>query len=188
MNESGGMAAEELVLPGCQSITALSASDPRGHFTKVFSANQSDALLLGEVFYTVSALGVLRGMHLQEPPYAQHKLVFCLSGIAYDVLVDLRVGSPTYGGLYETVLSPSNGTALLVAPGVAHGFMALDDETIMIYCTTSVHAAESDRGVHWTTVGASWPMEPTVVSERDRALPALADYRSPFRFQHGAGR
>jgi dTDP-4-dehydrorhamnose 3,5-epimerase len=176
------MITGDISLPGCQAIRAFRASDRRGSLTKIFSAQDCGYLSLGEVFYTTSARGVLRGMHVQEPPHAQHKLVYCASGRAYDVLVDLRLGSPTYGAIYECTLSALPGTALLIAPGVAHGFLALDDDTVMIYCTTSVHAPESDTGVHWTTISASWPMEPTVVSERDQLLPPLGQYHSPFRF------
>lgn len=176
------MLIEETSLPGCRLIRAFQADDARGSFTKVFSAGSCGRFSLGEVFITTSNQGVLRGMHLQEPPHAHHKLVFCPRGRAYDVLVDLRLGSPTRGKLYECELSAASGVALSIAPGVAHGFLALDDDTVMLYCTTEPHAPESDKGVHWDSIGAAWPMAPDVVSERDKALPPLGSYASPFTY------
>ena len=174
------LGSEETSLRGCRLIRAFRANDARGSFAKVFSADSCGRFSLGEVFITTSSRGVLRGMHLQEPPHAHRKLVFCQRGRAYDVMIDLRLGSPTHGRLYECELSPASGVALLVSAGVAHGFLALDDDTVMLYCTTGPHAPESDKGVHWDSIGAAWPMAPRVVSGRDEALLPLGSYVSPF--------
>jgi len=171
---------EEIILPDCQLIRAFQFEDARGSFIKLFSVVSCGDFSLGEVFITTSKRGVLRGMHLQEPPHAHQKLVFCMRGRAYDVLVDLRMESPAYGKLYECELSPTSGMALSIAPGVAHGFLALDEDTVMLYCTTHPHFPDSDKGVRWDSIGAAWPMIPSSISLRDKALPPLHNYISPF--------
>lgn len=178
----------ESPFPGCFLLQAAQSSDARGSFTKLISVGPGyedgipDALSLGEVFLTRSRLGVLRGMHLQEPPFDQHKLVYCLEGLAYDVLVDLRRGSPTESLIYASELSPDTAQAILVPPGVAHGFLALADATSMLYCTTRPYSPEHDSGVRWDSIGARWPRQPDTVSARDLGLPALGQYVSPFRY------
>lgn len=176
------MMVGDVLIPGCRRIRAFRATDDRGSLTKVFSSEHLGSHSMGEVFVTVSEKGVLRGMHIQEPPHEHHKLVSCLAGEAFDVLVDLRRGSPTQGRVYECTLSPQSGTALFVPPGVAHGFLALTPDTVMLYCTTSPHAPACDRGVRWDSIGAHWPVQPRVVSPRDQDLPPLDQYMSPFAF------
>ncbi len=185
------MQARRLALAGCFEIEAFHAADGRGSFTKLFSAGSDlpgvpGPLTLGELFVTHSRLGVLRGMHLQEPPFDQHKLVFCISGAAHDVLIDLRCGSSTEGQMFETTLSGGCGRAILVAPGVAHGFLTTADDTVILYCTTRPYSSVHDTGVRWDSIGASWPISPTVVSERDSGLPPIDEYQSPFVFEDEA--
>jgi dTDP-4-dehydrorhamnose 3,5-epimerase len=176
------MLVDDILIPGCRRVTAFRADDARGSLTKIFSSEQIGPHLLGEVFVTASDQGALRGMHLQEPPHEHHKLVFCLVGEAHDVLVDVRRGSPTQGLVYECSLSPQSGTALWIPPGVAHGFLALTDGTVMLYCTTSAHRPGYDCGVRWDSIDAHWPSHPRVVSRRDEDLPPLDHYATPFDF------
>ena len=176
------MLVEDLPIPGCSLLTDLGSCDDRGSFTKIFSASWLGDHPLGEVFVTVSGQGVLRGLHVQAPPYHQHKLVSCLTGRAFDVLVDLRRGSPAEGGLVEHELGPGCTTALWIAPGVAHGFLSLAPETTMVYCTTSPHSPHHDHGVRWDSVGARWPVPPKTISPRDGRLPPLEGYASPFAY------
>jgi dTDP-4-dehydrorhamnose 3,5-epimerase len=170
----------DLQLPGCKLIRAFRSSEPRGSFTKVFSSSLLDPAALGEVFLTSSVQGALRGLHVQEPPAEQHKLVYCQEGVVYDALVDLRAGSPMYGRTHECLLSPEEGAALWVPPGVAHGFLAVEGPAVMLYVTTTAHLPSADRGIRWDSAGIRWPEVPEVLSARDLALPALADYDTPF--------
>jgi dTDP-4-dehydrorhamnose 3,5-epimerase len=177
------MHIEDLSIPGCRRLTGLTTADDRGSFAKLFSSSWLGRHALGEVFVSESDEGVLRGLHMQEPPYEQHKLVSCLGGRAYDVVVDLRRGSPTEGRLVECELDAGNATALWLPPGVAHGFLALTPATVMLYCTTSPHSPEHDSGVRWDSVGASWPAVPAVISARDRGLQPFEAYESPFAYE-----
>lgn len=186
---TGGRAVrvERTEIPGCLVMEAFHATDDRGSLTKVYSSAASPlaggvAFTLSEVFFTRSRCGVLRGMHLQEPPFDQHKLVSCVAGAVFDVLVDLRRGSPMEGRLLEFTMSSNRPQAILIPPGVAHGFLSLADKTIVMYCTTAPHSPAHDSGVRWNSVGATWPLEPTVVSTRDSLLPPMSEYQSPFTF------
>lgn len=173
---------EDTSIPGCYLINSFFSSDDRGVFVKCITSIIEPRLRLAEVFYTQSAQGVLRGMHLQEPPYEQYKLLFCTAGQAFDVITDLRVGSPTFGKSLTMRLDPGLPTAVLIPPGVAHGFLALADNTTIIYLTSSLYSASHDSGVLWSSLGITWPAAPAIISDRDRALPPLAEYKSPFYF------
>ena len=177
------MGTVELPLTGCKALTVYQSTDRRGSFTKLFSSDWLNPIQLGEIFLTVSEIGALRGLHVQAPPAAQSKLVFCAEGKVHDVLVDLRTGSPTQGEIYECLLSPETGTALWMPPGVAHGFLTLEGPALMAYATTSAHLPSSDGGVRWDSVGAHWPRRPRIISPRDDALPSFAEYETPFSYE-----
>jgi dTDP-4-dehydrorhamnose 3,5-epimerase len=173
-------------LPGCVVVDPRDAKDERGRFVKLMHApsfaERGMACDFVETFYTASRRGVLRGMHLQLPPHAHAKLVSCLVGTVLDVLLDLRVGSPTYGEHRAFELCDDQPRALYVAPGVAHGFYTLSEEATMVYLVTSVHAPTHDAGVRWDTFGMQWPDAEPVLSPRDRMLPPLDEFVSPFAF------
>jgi dTDP-4-dehydrorhamnose 3,5-epimerase len=135
-----------------------------------------------ECFWSVSHLGVIRGFHAQHPPHELEKLVFCASGATHDVVLDLRVGSPTYGRTAEVTLAAERANALYVPRGVAHAFQALTDEATLVYLVTAEHAPEADHGVRWDSVPVEWPLPPGPISERDRSLPPLGSFASPFRW------
>ncbi|MBX9928981.1 MAG: dTDP-4-dehydrorhamnose 3,5-epimerase family protein [Gemmatimonadaceae bacterium] len=181
------MRAESTAIPGVIALHAPVHADARGAFVKPFAAAAFDALelvtpLWSESFWTRSKRGVIRGMHLQHPPAAQSKLVWCVAGVAFDVLVDLRAGSPTYGQTHVAELTARHGAALLVPPGVAHGFQSLASETTLVYLVSEGYEPDADGGVRWDSIGVAWPERPVALSARDAALPALADYQSPFVF------
>ena len=174
-------------LPGCFELRSRVFVDARGRFAKTIHAGLFAAHGLRtdfvEQYYSVSARGVVRGLHLQLPPHEHAKLVYCPSGEVLDVVVDLRRGSPTFGRHVLVTLSAQRGNALYVPAGVAHGFLATSAETLMVYNTTSVHAPEHDGGIRWDSAGVPWPLErEPVVSERDARLAALADFVTPFVF------
>ena len=126
--------------------------------------------------------GTVRGLHFQSPPHAQDKLVRCGRGALFDVAVDIRRGSPTYGKWVGYDLSCENGRQLLIPAGFLHGFATLEPETEIIYKCSDYYAPESDGAVRFDSLDIDWKLsglEP-VLSEKDVAAPAFADFRSPF--------
>ncbi|GEM45263.1 dTDP-4-dehydrorhamnose 3,5-epimerase [Deinococcus cellulosilyticus] len=174
-------------LPGCFELRPRVMEDARGRFFKYYVQPEFAALGLRtdfvEEYCSFSRRGVIRGMHFQEPPHQHAKLVFCATGSVRDVVVDLRVGSPTYHQVMEVVLSAEQGNMLYIPEGMAHGFQALED-ALMVYKVTSVYHPESDRGVLWSSLPIDWQTAaPPVLSDRDQKFPALQDYQSPFRYE-----
>jgi dTDP-4-dehydrorhamnose 3,5-epimerase len=175
-------------LSGLQEIHPRFFADARGSFVKTFHAELFRKAGLdfqpAEEFYSVSAAGVVRGMHFQLPPHDHAKLVYCPAGRVLDVIVDLRKNSKTYGEHFSRELSAENRVMLYIPSGFAHGFLALEAGSMMVYQTSTVHAPESDAGIHWESFGFDWPLKAAnlspILSDRDRAFPALADFASPF--------
>ena len=155
-------------------------ADERGFFLETYNAGRFRELGIGDAFvqdnHSRSRRGVLRGLHYQEPN-AQGKLVRCSSGAIYDVAVDIRVGSPTFGKWYGVELSGENRRMLWVPPGYAHGFCALTDDADMIYKCTALYDAKSDRAIAWNdpAIGIRWPLADPIVSAKDAAAPHLAE-------------
>lgn len=174
-------------LQGCFDVLPVVHRDARGSFVKTLHAPSFEEAGLEsgfvEEYHSRSLRGVIRGLHLQLPPHEHAKLVSCVEGEIFDVAVDLRVGSPTEGEVLTRRLDADDAAALYLPPGLAHGFQALSDEAIVVYRVTSVHAPDHDAGIRWDSAGVDWPLDEAELSERDRALPALADFESPFR--HG---
>lgn len=178
--------ATELGIPGCHLLSAPVHADSRGRFVKPFTAVAFDAdgrnRQWAECFWSESRLGVVRGFHVQLPPAAHDKLIWAVAGESHSVLLDLRAGSPTFGRAESVRLDANNGRALYAPEGVAHAFQAIADGTILTYLVTSGHEAALDAGVRWDSAGVAWPLGVTEVSARDRALPALGEFQTPFRF------
>lgn len=181
-----------LALPGCFEIRPKAFRDARGSFAKPFVASRFAAhglpTVFAEEYYSSSQRGVVRGMHFQTPPHEHGKLVYCVRGEVLDVIVDLRRGSPTYGHHHQIRLDESHPVAVYMPAGLAHGFCALSDDATLIYKVTSEHAPAHDCGVRWDSVGVVWPVDAPIVSDRDRAFPALGDFVSPFAFDGEASR
>lgn len=177
----------ELDLPGCFEVRPVVRRDARGSFVKPFQASWFSAAGLRtdyvEHYHSTSSLGVVRGLHLQLPPADHAKLVTCLAGRAFDVALDLRVGSPTLGRAAALELDARTANAVYLPAGIAHGFQALEEGTTLLYAVTSEYAPDREGGVLWSSAGIDWPVPGAVVSERDRALPPLADFESPFAFE-----
>ncbi len=133
-----------------------------------------------ESFYSTSRRGVLRGMHFQTPPHSHAKLVYCIRGSALDVVVDLRKSSPRYGAAASAELSEKNHQQLFIPTGLAHGFLALESDTVLVYMTTTVHSPSHDMGIHWDSFGFDWGTEAPTLSARDARLPTLGAFDSPF--------
>ncbi len=177
----------ESKLPGCFVLQFPVFHDERGHFVKTIQRSVFEAQGLEadfrECFYSTSYEDVLRGLHFQTPPSDHAKLVYCTAGAIYDMTLDLRVGSPTYGQheIYE--LSSSASNAVYLPRGIAHGFYVREAPAVMVYHVSSEHDPERDAGVHWNSFGAAWPVEQPIVSARDDSFPSFSEFESPFRYE-----
>ena len=129
-----------------------------------------------------SAKSVVRGLHLQVPPYEQGKLVRVVKGSALDVAVDIRKSSPTYGKWVSVMLSGENKQMFWIPPGFAHGFVALENETIFFYKCTNIYNKESERSIIWNDpdLGIDWGVENPIVAEKDKLAMRFRDFVSPF--------
>ncbi|NJK90788.1 MAG: dTDP-4-keto-6-deoxy-D-glucose epimerase [Blastochloris sp.] len=161
--------------------------DDRGDFVKSYHEHllreHGIEFTLREEFYSTSRKGVLRGMHFQKPPMDHFKIVICLAGSVHDVVIDLRIGSPTYGQAEGFHLSAVIPALLFIPPGFAHGFLALEEGSLMHYKTSEVHSPEHDSGIKWNSFGYDWGVHDVMLSNRDKALPGLGDFKSPFRME-----
>ena len=170
-------------------VEPTSFADDRGTFRETFATAAFGDVGLPTSFaqsnLSVSRPGVLRGLHFQTDPMAQGKLVSCAAGAVFDVAVDLRVGSPTYGRWVGEELSLVNGRMLWVPVGFAHGFCVLGTtDAVLSYSVTEVYSGPNDGGIRWDdpTIGVAWPMRNPILSVKDQSLPLLADYEPGFRF------
>ncbi|MFM1813555.1 MAG: hypothetical protein RLZ98_250 [Pseudomonadota bacterium] len=158
--------------------------DERGAFVKTFHAPSFEAEGIvfdtQEEFYSTSSAGVIRGMHFQVPDRAHAKLVTCLQGRILDVVLDLRVNSPTYGQHWSVVIESADPAVLYVPVGFAHGFLSLTQNALVHYRCTTAHSPAHDRGIRWDSFGFVWPEVNPVISARDQAFPPLAGFVSTF--------
>ena len=181
-------------LPGVLIVEPAVFGDERGWFMESFNEARWTAGLaaLGlpaprfvQDNHSCSQAGVLRGLHHQLPPHAQGKLVRVVQGAAFDVAVDIREGSPTFGQWFGIELNADNRRQLWIPPGFAHGFLALQDNTHFLYKTTDVYARDCERSIRWDdpAIGIHWPLPPgctaPLVAPKDAAAPLLADADLP---------
>lgn len=170
-------------------IEAEAFKDPRGFFMETYKRSAFLANGLGDTFvqdnYSHSMRGTLRGLHYQKHPKAQAKLVAVLNGEIFDVAVDVRRGSPTYGRWVGETLSAENCRMLYIPVGFAHGFCALSEEADVLYKVTNEYAPELDRGVIWNdpAIGIRWPTEQPTVSQKDARLPRLCVADNDFLYE-----
>ena len=178
-------------LPGVVIVEPVAFADERGWFMESFNERrwQKSLAELGlpptrpfvQDNHSCSRVGVLRGLHYQLPPHAQGKLVRVVAGTAFDVAVDIRKGSPTFGKWAGVELSAANRKQFWIPEGFAHGFLALEEGTEFLYKTTDFWHAASERSIRWDDpeIGVEWPVEGApVVSEKDAGAPRLADATS----------
>jgi len=173
-----------LGIPDVKLITPRRVRDERGFFSETYSARAFAAAgisvpLVQDNHSLSLQRGVVRGLHLQAPPHAQDKLVRVVRGAIFDVAVDIRRGSPTYGAHVSAVLSAENWTQIWVPRGFAHGFCTLEPETEVVYKVSDYYAPECDRGVRWDdpALGIAWPIPAgeAILSARDAKHPLLRD-------------
>lgn len=172
-------------------ITPNRFGDLRGYFSEVFKdtwfrQNVADVTFVQDNQSLSRVPGTLRGLHFQIPPFSQGKLVRVLSGSIFDVAVDIRQGSPTYGRWVGVHLLAEIGNQLWIPPGFAHGFATLVPDTLIHYKVTAPYDASSDRGLYWNDpdIGIEWPikMSDAILSEKDKIQPLLKDISSFFPY------
>ncbi len=179
------------LFPEVSTFTVPLLADRRGGFVKLMSALSGEItgdFTVKEVFATMSNKNVLRGLHFQAPPRDQSKFVVVLSGTVHEVVVDVRVGSPTYGQTAEMLLTApktedaGTATGIFVPSGFAHGYVVLSDQATVLYLADHDFDGELDGGIAWDSVEANWPTNDPILSDKDLSLAQLKDFDSPFKF------
>lgn len=165
---------DKLPLEGLYSVNRQRMGDERGFLARLFCAQELEQVgwcsAIAQINHTYTAQrGTVRGMHYQNPPYAEMKLVSCIRGEVWDVAVDLRHGSPTFLAWHAEHLSAENGRALLIPQGFAHGFQTLSHDAELLYCHSSPYVQQAEAGIHPTDprLGIAWPLNISTLSQRD---------------------
>ena len=172
---------QRLEIPDVILVEPEVFDDERGFFMETYKYSEFCAFGIKEHFlqdnHSRSVKRVLRGLHYQNPPKAQGKLVRVVVGEIFDVGVDIRRGSPTYGKWVGEILSAENKRMLYIPPGFAHGFCVLSDVAEVLYKTTAEYAPECEAGIIWNDpeIGIRWPIEHPILSAKDAALPPLRE-------------
>ncbi|HWG05265.1 MAG TPA: dTDP-4-dehydrorhamnose 3,5-epimerase [Beijerinckiaceae bacterium] len=178
-----------LAIPDVILVEPRKFSDPRGFFMETYSAPAFrefgiDCTFVQDNQSLSTRRGTLRGLHFQTPPHAQAKLVRVLRGSIFDVAVDLRVGSPSYGQWCAATLTASGGEELFVPRGFAHGFCTLEANVEVAYKVDDIYVPDCDSGLVWqdATLAIDWPIaaDEIIVSDKDGKLPAFTGFSSPF--------
>lgn len=172
------------LLPGAWVIELNRLNDERGFFQKTYLKeaflDMGISFDCAEEYFSVSKKNVVRGMHFQTPPFDHAKLVYCPVGSVLDVLLDIRSG-PGYGKTASIELGAADSLALYIPSGIAHGFKALENQTMMIYKTSTAYAPANDAGIAWNSFGFGWGIDLPTVSKRDREHPNFDQFNTPFQ-------
>lgn len=182
------MNIEKTSIEGLLIIKPDVYTDERGFFMEAYNRDRYREAGIGAEFIqdnlSVSKRGVLRGLHYQAPPFAQGKLVSVLRGRVVDVAVDIRVGSRTYGKHVAVELSADNHRQFWIPVGFAHGFVALEDDTVFTYKCTNIYSKEHDRGIRYddSEIRIDWGVTDPIVSEKDKLHPFLSEISNEFVF------
>jgi dTDP-4-dehydrorhamnose 3,5-epimerase len=180
-------------LSGVYIVTPARYGDHRGFFSESWNQQRLaehgiDVGFVQDNHSFSAEIGTVRGLHFQSPPHAQDKLVRCGKGRLFDVAVDVRNGSPTYGKWFGKELSFENGDQLFIPKGFLHGFMTLEADTEIVYKCSDYYAPECDGAVSWDSCGINWPIDVAtpVLSEKDTAAQTLTQLKSPFTYKGDA--
>ncbi|HMK80384.1 MAG TPA: dTDP-4-dehydrorhamnose 3,5-epimerase [Xanthobacteraceae bacterium] len=185
------MDVRELSLPGLKLLKPRRFADSRGYFSETYNertfAQAGITIRFVQDNQSFSArVGTVRALHFQLPPAPQSKLVRVLTGSIFDVGVDLRVGSPTYGRWEGITISAEGGEQFLVPQGFAHGFCSLEPNTVVAYKVDAFYAPAADSGLIWSDpdLAIDWPVGPqqAMLSEKDQKLGRFRDFKSPFSY------
>ncbi len=183
------MNIEKTPLGGVLILAPKRHGDARGWFMETYARSAMLAAFLDLDFvqdnHSMSGpIGTLRGLHYQRPPFAQDKLVRCTRGVIFDVAVDVRLGSPTYGQWFGIELSAENALQLLVPIGFLHGFVTRSEGAEVQYKVTAPYSVDCDGGIAWDDpeIGVDWGISAPILSAKDSNAPRLADFKSPFTY------
>jgi len=180
---------KNLEIPEVILVEPKAFADDRGFFMETYKMPDFVAAGIKGNFvqdnHSRSSKGVLRGLHYQNPPFAQGKLVRAVSGEIFDVAVDIRKGSPTWGKWVGVILSEKNKNMLYVPEGFAHGFCVLSETTDVTYKTTNVYSPQSEAGIIWNDkeLNIEWPVEKPIISEKDAKWPNLREAENNFHYE-----
>lgn len=182
------MRITELELKGLFLLQPKVFRDARGFFMETWNAREYDRIGLPTTFVqdnlSLSSKGTLRGLHYQKP-HSQGKLVSAIFGKVWDVSVDLRLDSPTFGKWVGITLDSSSGSQLYIPPGFAHGFYTLSEEALFFYKCTDFYSPDDERGITWNDpqLGIHWPVSTPILSLKDRNYPSLGDIQPNALFK-----
>jgi len=178
------MVFQETAIRGVISIQPKLFGDERGYFIETYNEEKYAPFLNGVQFkqdnLSKSKKGVLRGLHFQSPPFEQGKLVSVIQGSVLDVAVDIRKNSPTYGKYVSVILSGEIKNQLWIPPGFAHGFVALEDDTLFSYKCTNIYAPEYEKCILWNDFDIDWNIKSPIISEKDKIGVSFSNFESPF--------
>jgi dTDP-4-dehydrorhamnose 3,5-epimerase len=178
------MEIENTFIPGLKLIHLNKFEDKRGSFTKVFNYDffieNELSTDFKESYYSISEKNVIRGMHFQIPPYEHTKLVYLNQGSIVDVVLDIHKDSPTYGKYFSIELNTNNPVLIYISIGCAHGFLSLEDHSIVTYLQTTCYNSQSDCGIKYDSFGMDWNIEIPILSQRDISFLPLNQFKSPF--------
>ncbi len=180
------MEVKQISIEGPLVIQPKVFFDERGYFFESFSQAKFQEVGIHQAFVqdnqSLSQKGAVRGLHFQAPPHAQGKLVRVIQGAVYDVIVDIRANSPTYGQHYGIELSETNFTMFWIPVGFAHGFSTLENHTIFQYKCTDLYNKASEGGILWNDpdLGIDWKVENPILSEKDQLNTRFKDFITPF--------
>lgn len=180
------MEATETLIKGLLLIQPKVFQDDRGYFYEPYNKKVFAGIGINDEFMqdnqSLSQKGVVRGLHFQKPPHAQSKLIRVLQGSVWDVAVDIRKNSPTYGQYYGVELSEKNKTILYIPEGFAHGFVTLEDNTIFLYKCSRFYNKESEDSIFWNDpdIKIPWNISNPILSEKDKNATLLRNFKSPF--------
>ena len=180
------MEIEKTTIDGLLIIRPRVFPDERGYFFEAYNEKKKKEQGFEQHFVqdniSKSSKNVLRGLHFQNPPHAQGKLVQVIRGAVLDIAVDIRKDSPTYGEHYAIELSEKNNLLFFIPPGFAHGFLTLEDNTIFSYKCTALYNKESEGSIQWNDkeLGINWNVNDPIISKKDQTSPSFKDFNSQF--------
>lgn len=174
----------ETEIKGLRVARLKKITDERGFFERLYCIYEFTPVLFDRKIVQINhtfthKLGTIRGLHFQNPPYSETKIVTCIQGSVFDVAVDIRRNSPTFLSWYGRVLSEQNGESLVIPEGFAHGFQSLEENSEMLYLHTAAYEPEAEGGLNALdlSLGIDWPLPVTMRSDRDISLPAASGFK-----------
>lgn len=179
-------------IPDVMVIEPRTFPDERGFFLENFKESEFSAKGITAKFVqdniSYSTYGVIRGLHFQKQPKEQAKLITAIKGKVFDVAVDIRKDSSTYGKWIGEILSEDNHKSLYIPEGFAHGFCSLNKESILFYKVTNEYSKEHERGIIWNdpALNIQWPVEKPIISDKDKKLPSLANLDNNFTYKESS--